>query len=51
MKFEFRFSSVAETDDDMSRNEAFDAAEQLANYIREKTGIILNVHDVDEVVE
>lgn len=51
MKFEFTFSSIAETDEDMTRVDAFDVAEQLADFIRLKSGIILHVQDVDRVME
>lgn len=51
MKYLLTFSTIVEVDYDLTRNEAFDAADQLAERIREKSGIILEVYDVDPVEE
>jgi hypothetical protein len=51
MKIEIKFSAIIEADEDTGRDEAFDIADQLAEHIRQKTGMILEVYDVDPVKE
>lgn len=51
MRYEFIFTNVLDTDEIFSRSDAFDVAEQVADIIRQKSGVILHVKDVDRMID
>jgi hypothetical protein len=51
MKIQVTFSVIIDCEEDLTRNEAFDVADRLAERITSKSGIVLEVYDVDPVEE
>lgn len=49
MKIQITFSVVVDCEEDLTRNEAFDVADRLAERITSKSGVVLEVYDVDKL--
>jgi hypothetical protein len=51
MKIQVTFSTIVDCEEDLTRNGAFDVADYLAAQIASKSGVVLEVYDVDPVEE